>query len=195
VPQAALTEEERLWLELMEMIDQGKFGEDKVTVDMFKTATVQHGRFPIKCRPERRGEKEDCWVLVAERRVGGTGAGQHDLWLHCAIALARVSWISSHDEDRKQLKLILGSGQRLNAVQTNFGSTVFNEGKWEFEEHSGSDDVDISPSMLRADMEGQLVFKPNMVTPLNCAVCTCLEMEVQGEESIYIPCMKIGNHG
>jgi hypothetical protein len=195
VPQAALTEEERLWLELMGMIDEGKFGEDKVIIDMFKAATVQNGRFPIKCRRPRRGEKEDCWVLVAERRMEGTDAGQHDLWLHCATALARVRWTSSHDENPKQLKMILGTGQRLNAVQTDFGSTVFQEGKWEFEEHSGSADVDIIPSMLRADMEGRLVFKPNMVTPLNCAVCPCLEMEVPGEESIYIPCSKLGGHG
>jgi hypothetical protein len=57
----------------------------------------------------------------------------------------------SHNGYRKQLKLILGSGQRLNAVQNNFGSTVFHERMWEFEEHSGSFDVDVIPSMLRAD--------------------------------------------
>jgi hypothetical protein len=109
--------------------------------------------------------------------------------------MARVSWISPKDERRKQLKVIVGSGQRLNAVQTSFGSTVFNEGKWEFEEDSTNFDVDMNPSMLRADMEGQLVFKANMVTPMHCAVCTCLEMEVPGEESIYIPCSKLGSHG
>jgi hypothetical protein len=42
-----------------------------------------------------------------------------------------------------------------------------------------------------ADMEAQFVFKPNMLTPLNCAVCTCLEMEVPGEETIYIPCPRL----
>jgi hypothetical protein len=56
-------------------------------------------------------------------------------------------------------------------------------------------DVDIVPAMLRADMEGQLIFKPGMVAPIRCAVCTCLQMEMPEEESIYIPCLKLGRHG
>jgi hypothetical protein len=195
VPEAALSDEEKLWMELKVMINQGDFGEEDVTIDMFKTATVQNGSFSIKCKKEYRGEREDCWVLVAEIRAEGTDTGQHDLWMHCALALARVSWTSPKDGYRKQLKLIVGSGQRLNVVQTSFGGSVFNEGKWEFEEDSSDADVDIVPSMLRADMEGQVMFKANMVTPLRCAVCTCLEMEVPGEESIYIPCSKLGSHG
>jgi hypothetical protein len=118
---------------------------------MFKAATVQNGRFPIKRRRQCGVEKEDCWVLVAERTVAETDAGQHDLWMHCDAALARVSCMCSHDGYRKQLKLILGSVQRLNAVQNNFGSTAFNERMWDFEEHSGSFEVDVIPSMLRAD--------------------------------------------
>jgi hypothetical protein len=190
-----LSEEESLWMELMVMIDRGHFSEDDVTIDMFQSATVQNGNFPIKCKHEPRGQKEDCWVLVAERRSAGADAGQHDLWLHCAAALARVRWTSPVNGQRNQFKLIVGSGQRLNAVQTHFGSTVFNEGKWEFEEHSTSADVDIVPAMLRADMDGQMVFKPDMVTPIHCAVCTCVEMEVPGEECIYVPCLKLGSHG
>jgi hypothetical protein len=107
--------------------------------------------------------------------------------MHSALALARVIWISPKDGYRKQLKVIVGSGERLNAVHTSFGSTVFIEGKWEFEEDSSYVDVDIVPSTLRADMEGQLMFKANTVTPFHCAVCTCLEIEVPGEEAYVYP--------
>ncbi len=195
VPEAVVSEDEKMWKELMGMIDEGNFGEEDVKIDMFKAATVQNGRFPIKCRRQRRCEKEDCWVLVAERRIERDDTGQHDLWMHCARDLVRLKWVSPLDGHQLQLKLILGSGQRLNVLQTIFGSTVYNEGKWEFEVNSTTADVDIIPSMLRAEMESPNVFKPHMVTPIRCAVCTCLEMEVPGEESIYIPCLKIGRHG
>jgi hypothetical protein len=128
-PATDLSEEESLWLELMVMIDEGHFSEEKVKIHMFGSATVQNGRFSIKCKRPRRGEKGDCWVLIAERRAQDNGAGQHDLWMHCAVALTRITWFCAQDHRQKQLKLIFGSGQRLVAVQTKFGNTMFNEGK------------------------------------------------------------------
>jgi hypothetical protein len=193
--EADRSEDELMWKELMLMIDEGEFGEENVRIDMFNGAIVQNGRFPIKSRRQRRCEKEDCWVLIAERRTERDDMGEHDLWMHCAQNLIRLKWVSPRDGHQRQLKLILGSGQRLSILQTRFGSTVYNEGKWESEEESTAADVDIIPAMLRAEMEGQNVFKPCMVTPVRCAVCTCIEMEVPGEESIYIPCLKIGRHG
>jgi hypothetical protein len=37
-------------MELMKVFDEGDYVEDNVSIDMFKAATVQNGRFPIKRR-------------------------------------------------------------------------------------------------------------------------------------------------
>jgi hypothetical protein len=110
---------------------------------MLKSATVQNVRFSINRKRQRRGEKEDCCVRVPERRAQGNDAGQHDFWMHCAVALTRVRWFSPQDDFHKQLKLMFGSRQRLIAVQTKLGNIMFNEGRWEFEDERSCIDVDI----------------------------------------------------
>lgn len=198
IPEADRSEEERLVKELQNMIDEGQFTDGHVRVDLFTAASVQNGRFPIKRKRAMRSQKEDCWVLIAEERAEGVidDAGKHDLWMQCVQDLVKVQWMSAAAGVRKELKLVLGDGQLLSIVDTRFGNTTYNEGKWETEEDSTEADVEVVPSLLRPDMHGEAVHKPNMISPLRCAVCTCLEISLpELNEVLYVPCMKIGKHG
>jgi hypothetical protein len=193
------SEEENSFLELRKIIDEGQFGDEQVQVYVFTAASVQHGRFPIKKKREMRCQREDCWVLIAEKRVGGViDDGKHDLWMLCASYLIKVQWFSGWAQARRELKLIIGSGQQLSIVATSFGDTSFQEGQFESVEGSTDEDVDIVPSLLRLDMDNAAVCqKANMISPVRCAVCTCMEMslpESKDERVLFVPCMKIGRH-
>jgi hypothetical protein len=83
-------------------------------------------------------------------------------------------------------------------VATSFGDTLFQEGQFESVEGSTDTDVDIVPSLLRIDMDNAAVGqKVNMISPVRCAVCTCMEMslpESHNDRVLFVPCMKIGRH-
>jgi hypothetical protein len=198
IPEDDRSHEEECFMELQEMIDAGDFSDGDVRVDKFTAASVQNGRFPVKRKRTMRCQKEDCWVLVAEERAGGVidDVGKHDLWMLCVCDLVKVQWVSNKFQARKELKLLIGTGQQLAVVDTPFGNTVYNEGKFEWLEGSTDADVDVIPSLLRTDLEnGAAGQKLNMVTPARCAVCTCMEMTLPQLEVLYVPCMKLGQHG
>jgi hypothetical protein len=98
---------------------------------------------------------------------------------------------------RKELKLIIGDGQLLSIVDTKFGNTRLNQGNFESEEGSTAEEVEVIPSLLRSDLSaGAAGTKSDMVTPVHCAVCTCMEMTLPAvHDVLYAPCLKIGKHG
>jgi hypothetical protein len=194
------SEEENCFMELRKMIDEGHFFEVDIQVDIFTAASVQSGRFPIKSHRPMRCQKEDCWVLVAEERMGGAvdDVGKHDLWILCARDLVEVHWFSQRAQERRELKLVIGMGQQVSVVATSFGETSFQEGKLESVEGSTDADVDIVPSLLRPDTHNAFAGqKPNMISPVRCTVCTCMEMSLPelGDDCVlFVPCLKIGRH-
>jgi hypothetical protein len=198
IPAGDMIEEERPMTELKQMINGGRFVDGLVKIDLFTAASVRNGRFPIKRKRAVRCKKEDCWVLFAEERAGEDDyAGMYDLWMSCARHLVKLQWRSEFDQEFKELKLVLGDGHLLSIVHTKLGNTSYNMGKLEFEEGSTAYDVGVLPSLLRKDMDaGAAGEKINMVAPVRCAVCTCLEMSLpEMNDVLYIPCLKLGNHG
>jgi hypothetical protein len=199
IPEDDRSEEEQSMLELKDMISEGHFSDECVKVDLLTAASEQNGRLTIKGKRAMRCQEEDCWVLIAEERAGGhiDDAGMHDLWMLCARALVKVQWLSVHTQMRKELKLIIGDGQLLSIVDTKFGNTRYNEGYFESEEGSTAKKVQVIPSLMRPDLSGGAAgTKSDMVTPLRCAVCTCVEMTLPAiHDVLYIPCLKICKHG
>jgi hypothetical protein len=96
------SEEENSFIELRKIIVEGQFGDEQVQVDAFTAASVQNGRIPIKKMREMRCQREDCWILIAEKRVGGMidDVGKHDLWMLCASYLIKVHWYSEWAQKR-----------------------------------------------------------------------------------------------
>jgi hypothetical protein len=87
------------------MIDEGQFSVKDVTLHLFKAASVQDGRFPIKRQPDMRCQREDCWVLVAEERAGVQthAVGKYDLFMLHTHELIKLQWWSNPCQTRRAM--------------------------------------------------------------------------------------------